>query len=1379
MLRINALLSALFLLLFFSFTASAKEDQALLNDWISAAKKIRLDESKTYPVYLELGDQHQYSTVNFIQQFEGIFSINAKVEFRKLNDYTDQLGIQHIRYRQYINDVEVAYSNLSLHVKDGVVRSFNGNYVFNDPVNAQVLSENEALALALSYTGASQYMWEVDDKHFNGKPHGDLVYLATQMVKNAEELKLTYRFDIYAHTPLGRELVFVNAEDGSIEFVENQLHHGGDSKGTAVTGYSDTQTIMTDSLPGFFVLVDSTRGNGVETYDIKRTRNFGGASLFRDNDNFWDNFNANLDEYGTDAHWATAGMYDYMDQEFGRNSIDDKGFTLRSYVHYDVDLFNAFWDGQRMIYGDGNATTNPLTTIDIVGHEVAHGLTDFTSDLIYANESGALNESFSDIFGTTLEFYLRPNKANWEIGEDVGSAIRSMVNPKNYGDPDTYKGLNWIDQNCTPSAGNDRCGVHTNSGVQNHWFYLISQGGSGVNDLSDTFNVQAIGIKKAEQIAYRMQAAYLSPSSNHQEARFYGIQSAIDLYGSCSPEVESVTNAWYAVGIGEAYVDGVSADFITDVDTTFCFYPVDVNFISRSSNVRTFEWKFGNGDTNNSRSPMTTYNSPGTYDITLIVDGDTCGIDTIVKTDYIKIDTNAKCAYFLGDGEQTITDVCEGRIYDSGGFGGDYSTDEDGILHLEISTADFIELEFLMNEIEAGLGFSCNSDYIEVYDGASTDAKSMGRFCKNFPPPGNTLRSSSNKLTIRFNSDRSVPTEGFLLAWKCMLADTLPLADFSVNKDSSCTGVIEFTNLASQPVSAVRWEFGDGTGSSKLNPTHVYDLNGDYDVRLVVENSKGKKAITKFGVVHINRPDLPNIAPDTFCYGQDGGIKINSNELVQWYRDTNDLPFFNGDSLTMINIRQDTTLYIRAIDDNKARNLGPLNSIGPGDYSPSNEYMEFDVEKPMRIESIVFFSERSGTRTLDLRNKDGELLQTRELFIPNGAIQVTVNMSILPDSNYRLSISDRDNGLFKNISGANFPYNVSGLATLKGSSMPNNGYPYFYRWKVSELSCESVYERIEVKVDSSNATFIDSTVCDQLVWQGDTLTSTGRYRFNELDTNGCDRVEIIELEVLNSTLSTVRDTACDQYTWAENGQTYFASGLYTTRLQNSIGCDSIVRLRLHIDSSSSVTSRDTSCFEFTWNQTGAKLTESGTYYDTLTNSIGCDSIVILELLIRDIDLSVTKRGFDLTSNQAGGRYQWLDCNNGDSVLVNATQKTYRVPKNGLYAVEIMLNGCVDTSLCVPVTGVGIAENSAFEDLRIMPNPVSGILFIETNNTTERIDQLVLLNNQGEVVYSRNISGAERRGDRLEMDMSMYSNGIYFLSLIGEQGQRTERIIKVD
>jgi len=1379
MLRKIASISAVILMSLNTSLAGVHENQEKFQNWINSAKKIKFDESKTVPIYLEFGEEHTIMLETFVNSMEEYLSTIGDVRFEQLRTYDDHIGIRHIRYRQFINDIEVAYSNLVIHLENGFVKSFNGNYVNGNFKNAQRISESEALSKALDAVNADSYMWEMDDQNFDGLPEGDLVFLAKQMVSEESSLKLTYRFDVYASEPLSRQLIFVNAENGQIEFIESQLHYGGTSKGTAVTGYSDTQMIFTDSLSGYFVLVDSTRGNGIETYDNKRTRNFSGASLFQDADNFWNNFNANLDEYGTDAHWATAGMYDYMDKEFGRNSIDDSGFTLKSYVHYDVDLFNAFWDGQRMIYGDGDATSSPLTTIDIVGHEVAHGLTNFTSDLIYAFESGAINESFSDIFGTTLEFYLRPNKANWEVGEDAMRAIRSLANPKKFGDPDTYKGLNWFDLNCIPASNNDRCGVHTNSGVQNYWFYLISQGGTGVNDLSDTFNVAAIGISKAEQIAYRMQAAYLIPSSDFQEARFYGIQSAIDLYGSCSPEVESVTNAWYAVGIGDAYIDGVAADFITDIDTTFCYFPVDVNFLSKSSNVRTFKWNFGNGDSSSSRLPTTTFSSPGVYDIALIVDGDSCGSDTISKASYIKIDTNASCAYFLGDSVQTVSDVCEGRIYDSGGFGNDYGTDENGILHLEISSADFIELEFLMNEIEAGIGFSCNSDYIEIYDGSSTEDKSLGRYCKNFPPAGNKIRSTSNVMTLRFNSDRSVPTNGFLLAWKCMLADSSAKADFSVDKDTSCTGRIQFTNLSSAPVSGIQWEFGDGTISTRLNPSHIYELNGDYDVRMVVENSKGKNAITKFGVVHINRPDLPNNAPDTFCFGQDGGIRINSNDLIHWYRDTNDLPFFNGDSLTMVNIRKDTSFFIRAIDDNKTSNLGPLNSIGPGNYSTSNEYIEFDVEKPLRIESIVFFSERPGTRTLDLRNKDGEIIQSRQLYIPNGGIQVTLNIALLPDSNYRLSISDRDNGLFKNTSGAKFPYSVNGLVTLKRSSMPNNGYPYFYRWKVSELSCESVYERIVVRVDSSNANFTDTIVCDQMVWNGDILNSSGRYRFNEIDTNGCDRVEIIDLEILNSTLSTVRDTACDYYTWAENGQTYFASGLYTTKLQNALGCDSTVRLRLHIDSSTSISTKDTSCFEYTWSQTGQTIKESGLYYDTLNNSIGCDSIIILDLLIRDIDLSITKRGFDLTSNQTGANYKWLDCNDENKVLIDGDQKTFRAPKNGLYAVEIKLNGCIDTSICVPITGVGIGENTAYEELKIMPNPVSGILFIDFTKSGNRINQLRVMSSIGELIFSRNISNQERSARRIEIDLKNFANGVYYLTIRGELGQRTERIIKVD
>ena len=205
-----------------------------------------------------------------------------------------------------------------------------------------------------------------------------------------------------------------------------------------------------------------------------------------DSTNSWSSFSPALDQYAIDAHWGTERTYDYMDSVHNRNSIDNNGFALRSYVHYDFNYVNAFWDGQRMTYGDGDATNSPLTTLDITAHEIAHGWTDYTSDLIYANESGALNESFSDILGVLVEFYSTPSSANWLIGEDIGRAIRSMSNPNSFGDPDTYGGINWVDQNCIPSSSNDRCGVHTNSGVQNYWFYLLVNGGLGLNDIGDS-----------------------------------------------------------------------------------------------------------------------------------------------------------------------------------------------------------------------------------------------------------------------------------------------------------------------------------------------------------------------------------------------------------------------------------------------------------------------------------------------------------------------------------------------------------------------------------------------------------------------------------------------------------------------------------------------------------------------------------------------------------------------------------------------------------------------------------------------------------------------------------------------------------------------------
>jgi len=391
------------------------------------------------------------------------------------------------------------------------------------------------------------------------------------------------------------------------------------------------KTITADDQTGPYRLRESGRGNGIRTYDLNKGTNYGAAVDFTDNDNYWANYNANLDEYATDAHLGTETTYDYYLNIHNRNSIDDNGFALLSYVHYSNNYVNAFWDGQRMTYGDGNGgSITPLTTLDICGHEVTHGLTSNTSNLTYSYESGALNESFSDIFGTCIEWYGDSINPDWLIGEDIGTSFRSMADPKSKGDPDCYQGVNWY------TGSGDNGGVHTNSGVQNKWFYILTEGESGTNDNNNSYNVTGIGIIDASKIAFRNNTVYLIASSQYADARFYAIQSAQDLFGPCSPEVIATTDAWYAVCVGAQFSANVTADF-TESANTSCKVPFTVSFTNQSTNANSFYWDFGDSGTSTQQDPTHVYTTPGQYTVTMIADGGNCGADTIVYINLIDI----------------------------------------------------------------------------------------------------------------------------------------------------------------------------------------------------------------------------------------------------------------------------------------------------------------------------------------------------------------------------------------------------------------------------------------------------------------------------------------------------------------------------------------------------------------------------------------------------------------------------------------------------------------------------------------------------------------------------------------------------------------------
>lgn len=531
-------------------------------------------------------------TPDFISRFVGSSEASSVKHIRAEQD---ELGFTHHRYQQTIDGIPIEGTEYIYHIKKGKVESANGQWFTDEALSTlkpkahEKISEQEALQKALHHINAKIYKWELPDEEQYLKlesddptatyfPKGEKVFTSLNNEKNTEGVRLAWKFSIYAQEPLSRRFIYIDAENGQVLSEINQIHNDCmektapksdlflapiaqdnwveqlthlpmllDVTGTATTGYSGIQTIKSTPSVGKYLLRESEdglgRGKGIVTLNLANTVNLATATDFTSTTSNWTL--AGLDKYALDAHYGTEKVYDYYKTTFNRNSIDNAGFKLIGYVHYGTKVSNAYWDGSRMIYGDGFGS--PYTALDIVGHEITHGLTQKTAGLAYKGESGALNESFSDIFGTTIEFYAQPTAyaANWTLGELKGGIDRSMSNPGTYFQPSYYKGTRWIDTNSARDYG----GVHTNSGVQNFWFYLLANGGSGTTEKGYTYAVTGIGIDKAAKIAYRNLTVYLTSTSNYASAANGSLAAATDLYGFNSPEYKAVSAAWCAVGV--------------------------------------------------------------------------------------------------------------------------------------------------------------------------------------------------------------------------------------------------------------------------------------------------------------------------------------------------------------------------------------------------------------------------------------------------------------------------------------------------------------------------------------------------------------------------------------------------------------------------------------------------------------------------------------------------------------------------------------------------------------------------------------------------------------------------------------------------------------
>jgi Zn-dependent metalloprotease len=541
-------------------------------------------------------------------------------EFVLTNSKTDELGFIHHYYDQHYKGIRVAYSSYSVHGnKEESVNTMNGTYnKIGDIVTVAQLKEKDALAYAMQYVDAETYKWEIPEEeqwlkeYYNQSyyPKGELVIVKDRLKTN-EAFRLAWKFDVYAHIPLSRNLIYVDAVTGDILDTESKIYHLN-SQGTAATRYSGTRNITTDSFTGGFRLRETRNNVRIETYNMRnRGTIYAEAPDFRDNDNNWtasEFNNANSDNAALDAHWAAEKVYDYFKTVHNRNSWDGTGGPILNYIHTDLLAFgynnnvNAFWDDQRITYGDGNVCHDPLTSLDIVAHEIAHGINSSTSKMKYEGESGALNESLSDIWAACVEYWAAPEKQIWLAAEDVtrcAIALRSMSNPNLRFQPDTY-GLNitpgilhWYNTvGCIPTWENDYCGIHTNSGVPNFWFFLLVSGGFGTNDIGNFYFVDGIGIENAAKIVYRAETVILA-SANEQTVTFNQfrnatITAATNLFGSNSPEVVSVMNAWHAVGVGNRYGYAISGSHY--------LYPSDTYRIKNLPDGISIAWSSVNGN---------------------------------------------------------------------------------------------------------------------------------------------------------------------------------------------------------------------------------------------------------------------------------------------------------------------------------------------------------------------------------------------------------------------------------------------------------------------------------------------------------------------------------------------------------------------------------------------------------------------------------------------------------------------------------------------------------------------------------------------------------------------------------------------------------------
>jgi Zn-dependent metalloprotease len=532
---------------------------------------------------------------------------------------------------------------------------------------------------------------------------------------------------------------------------------------------------------------------------------------------------------GLDAHWGAETVFDYFKNKHSRNSFDNSGGTIYSFVHANLIGMgysannNAFWNGLWMTYGDGDSEEGSQSALDVCGHELTHAVVNYTSGLIYQAESGALNESFADIFGTAIEFYDSP-LANYTFSEKTffqsGGFTRSLKEPKLKNQPNTYNSPlpltngYWRNPMDTTTT-NDHGGVHYNSGVQNYWFYLLCEGENNnkTNDLGNTYSVSGIGIEKSAKIAYRNLVYYLTPNSNYKSAYLGSLIAVEDLFptinGVYSQEYNSVRQAWYAVGVGSN--PALSCEGVTDLTAQNGTF-TDGSGVLNYNNNANCKWVIAPAGATKINLNFTAFNTQSNIDKVYVYNGpdDTYPLlatwwgNTLPSTISTTNGVGAMCVKFVTDATTTlsgwsadytstvVTPTCSGITslitptgsFDDGSGTTNYTNNQQCIWYIAPPCATSVTLNFSAFNTES------NYDRVFVYDSLN-GTNLIGMFSGTTIP--NSITSPTGQMVVYFKSDYGTVSQGFTANYTstgssyCSGVTTINTSDYGTITDGSGT----------------------------------------------------------------------------------------------------------------------------------------------------------------------------------------------------------------------------------------------------------------------------------------------------------------------------------------------------------------------------------------------------------------------------------------------------------------------------------------------------------------------------------------------------------------------------------------------------------------